>query len=82
MNAINPSKTATARMAEGVETEARQRKIPAEAVHAKVTERLPLGRPATPGNVASAVVFLASPQAGYISGSILSMDGAARPMVV
>ena len=43
---------------------------------------MPLGRFATPEDVAAAVLFLASPRAGYISGAILSMDGAARPMVV
>jgi NAD(P)-dependent dehydrogenase (short-subunit alcohol dehydrogenase family) len=43
---------------------------------------MPLGRLALPEDIANAVVFLASPRAGYISGAILSMDGAATPMVV
>ena len=41
-----------------------------------------IGRLATPHDIANAVVFLASPRAGYISGSVISMDGAARPVVV
>jgi NAD(P)-dependent dehydrogenase (short-subunit alcohol dehydrogenase family) len=82
VNALNPSKTATDRLAEGVDADARQRNISAEAALAKAREALPLGRLATPQDVAAAVVFLASPRAGYISGAILSMDGAARPMVV
>jgi NAD(P)-dependent dehydrogenase (short-subunit alcohol dehydrogenase family) len=80
VNAVNPSKTATDRVAEGVEAEARQRNISVEMVVAEA--RATLGRMATPQDIASAVVFLASPRAGYISGAILSMDGAARPMVV
>jgi NAD(P)-dependent dehydrogenase (short-subunit alcohol dehydrogenase family) len=45
-------------------------------------KRLPLGRIARPEEIADAVVFLASPRASYISGAILSMDGAVTPMVV
>jgi NAD(P)-dependent dehydrogenase (short-subunit alcohol dehydrogenase family) len=32
--------------------------------------------------VADAVLFLSSPRASYISGAILSIDGATTPMVV
>ena len=32
--------------------------------------------------IAKVVVFLCSPRAGYVSGAIVSMDGAATPLVV
>jgi NAD(P)-dependent dehydrogenase (short-subunit alcohol dehydrogenase family) len=82
VNALNPSKTATDRLAEGVDADARQRNMSSEAALKEAQASMPLGRLATPEDVASAVVFLASPRAGYISGAILSMDGGARPMVV
>jgi 3-oxoacyl-[acyl-carrier protein] reductase len=37
--------------------------------------RIPLGRAGTPHEVAAAVVFLASEDAGYITGQVLHVDG-------
>ena len=39
---------------------------------------IPLGRIGTPEDVANAFLFLASDMAAYVSGEILSVDGAAR----
>jgi 2-hydroxycyclohexanecarboxyl-CoA dehydrogenase len=40
-----------------------------------VARAIPLGRPASPDEVAGAVVFLASPDAGFVTGQTLSVDG-------
>jgi len=82
VNAVNPALTLTDRMAEGIAADARLRKIPEAEVLRDAEARMPLRRLATPEDIANAVVFLASPGASYISGAILSMDGAATPMVV
>ncbi len=37
--------------------------------------RVPLGRPGQPEDVAAAVVFLAGPEAAYITGQVLIVDG-------
>ena len=46
-----------------------------EAQRAKLVERVPLGRLGTPEDVAHAIVFLASPEAGYITGATLHVNG-------
>ncbi len=42
---------------------------------ARVAKVIPLGAPGTPEEIASAVVYLASPQTNYMTGSILTLDG-------
>ncbi len=46
-----------------------------EAVLEQFVNRIALGRPAVPADIAPAVLFLASPDAAYITGSTLTVDG-------
>jgi len=46
------------------------------AARQSLLAKMPLGRMGTPGDIANAVLFLASPQAAYISGTELTIDGA------
>ncbi len=82
VNAVNPGLTLTDRMAEGLAADARVQGISADEALQRARARLPLGRIATPEEIAAAVVFLASPRASYISGAILALDGAVTPIVV
>lgn len=46
-----------------------------EAALAPIVDRVALGRPGQPEDVAPAVLFLASRQAAYITGAVLAVDG-------
>jgi NAD(P)-dependent dehydrogenase (short-subunit alcohol dehydrogenase family) len=41
----------------------------------RVAKVIPLGDPGTPAEIAEAVVYLASPQTAYMTGTILTLDG-------
>ncbi len=46
-----------------------------EDVKAEFTKQIPLGRMGSPADIAAAVGFLASEEAGYITGQVLSVNG-------
>ncbi len=46
-----------------------------EGQRARITERIPAGRLGTPADVAAAVVYLASREAGYVTGQVLHVNG-------
>jgi len=66
VNAVAPSLTTTDATAELVKS---------EAVMSTFRGRLPMGRPATPDEVAAVIAFLASDDAGFVNGVILPVDG-------
>jgi meso-butanediol dehydrogenase / (S,S)-butanediol dehydrogenase / diacetyl reductase len=45
------------------------------ALHKRFVDRVPMGRPGEPAEVAAAVAFLASQDAGYLNGVHLPVDG-------
>ncbi|MBA3891045.1 MAG: SDR family oxidoreductase [Gemmatimonadaceae bacterium] len=47
----------------------------AERFDRRVEEKVPLGRPGTPEDVAAAVVFLSSDESAYLTGETLVVDG-------
>ena len=46
-----------------------------ENMKEEILKNTPLGRLATPEDVASAIVFLASPASSYITGAVIAIDG-------
>lgn len=46
-----------------------------DAARAALVDRQPIGRLGTAGEIAAAIVYLASPEAGYVTGTALAIDG-------
>lgn len=57
------------------DTEGMRRLAPDEAMRAGVIRSVPLARMGQAADIANAALFLSSPQASYISGAILPVDG-------
>ena len=71
---VNPGPVATERLVGLMKTEA-ARKFGDESRWQELHKMYPGGRPATAEEVADLMVFLASPRAGYITGTIVTIDG-------
>jgi NAD(P)-dependent dehydrogenase (short-subunit alcohol dehydrogenase family) len=79
---LNPGATETERVAEGLKAEAKLAGITEEEALSRAINRIPLGRMATPEEIANVVTFLSSSKASYVTGVVLNMDGAQVPTVV
>jgi NAD(P)-dependent dehydrogenase (short-subunit alcohol dehydrogenase family) len=66
-NVVSPGSVMTPAVEDALAPEAR----------AAMAEKIPLGRSATPEDIARVVLFFASPLAGYVSGQVLAVDGGA-----
>jgi NAD(P)-dependent dehydrogenase (short-subunit alcohol dehydrogenase family) len=75
VNVINPGLTRTGRVDDRLEAAVRATGRPKEELAAELVAGIPLGRAGEPSEVADVAVFLASPRAGYVTGSIITMDG-------
>jgi NAD(P)-dependent dehydrogenase (short-subunit alcohol dehydrogenase family) len=73
--AVAPGITQTEMYRELVGQRARLWQIDADAAEERIQDTVPVGRPASPEEVADAFVYLASPAASYVSGIALVLDG-------
>lgn len=72
---LGPDQIRVNAVAPGVTKTDMVKNLPEETVK-RISSTIPLDRPAEPEDIANAFLFLASDYASYISGTILSVDGA------
>jgi NAD(P)-dependent dehydrogenase (short-subunit alcohol dehydrogenase family) len=81
VNGINPGATLTSRVQEGLKAESRMTGLAEAELLARSEARIPLKRYGTPEEIAGVALFLASEQASYVTGAIVSMDGGASAVI-
>lgn len=75
VNSVLPGFTRTARLAQIIANRAQASGRSEAEVEAEFLSSVPAGRFAEPGEVAAAIAFYASAEAGYITGTTLAVDG-------
>lgn len=75
VNNVLPGATKTARLESIIAAKAQKTGKSTEEVEAEMRSEIPMKRFATPNEIASAALFLASPLASYITGTNIVVDG-------
>jgi 3-oxoacyl-[acyl-carrier protein] reductase len=75
VNCVAPGATDTQRRRDILASRAAQTGRPVAELDADDTGQVPARRPGTPDEIAAAVAFLASADAGYVNGTVLTVDG-------
>ncbi|WP_043838235.1 SDR family oxidoreductase [Muricoccus aerilatus] len=75
VNAINPGSIRTGRLTGRIDTLARERGLDPEAAARAIAAETGVARFGEPEEIAGVVSFLAGPDASYIQGAILDVDG-------
>ncbi len=79
---VSPGLTETDRVKEAMTAVARLSGISTDQAYRQSVESIPLGRMASPEEIADMVAYLASDKASYVTGTTISMDGGHYPIVL
>ena len=82
VNCIHPGYTATERVTQIFEREAKETELSVEDIIAKRTGDIPLGRLIEPEDIARAALFFCSPLAQMITGQCIAVDGGSGEAVI
>jgi NAD(P)-dependent dehydrogenase (short-subunit alcohol dehydrogenase family) len=82
VNAVNPGPVDTERWWGLVRTMAREKGISEAEANQRAIKSIPMGRLCTAEEVAHMVVFLASERASFVTGALITMDGAQRKAIM
>jgi NAD(P)-dependent dehydrogenase (short-subunit alcohol dehydrogenase family) len=77
---VNPGLTETERLTSGLAATARALGVDMAEARRREAAAIPLGRIASPQEIAEVVVFLCSDRASYVTGVTIGMDGARYPI--
>ncbi len=75
VNAINPGPIRTARHVRLVKQRAEVRGVSEQEIEQRILASVPLGRFGEPQEIAAVAAFLCSDRAGYITGTMVNVDG-------
>lgn len=81
VNCVLPGYTETERLREVIDSRARNTNTDTNTIKDKLLSKIPMARFAKPEEIAAAVLFLASPEASYITGVSLPVDGGYIPAI-
>lgn len=82
VNCVHPGYTATERVMQIFEREAKDTNAGIEAVIAKRTGDIPLGKLIQPEDIAAAALFFCSPMAAMVTGQSIAVDGGSAEAVI
>lgn len=82
VNCVHPGYTLTERVMQIFEREAEEAGTDIDAVIAKRTGDIPLGKLVKPQDIASAVLFFCSPLADMVTGQCIAVDGGSGEAVI
>jgi 3-oxoacyl-[acyl-carrier protein] reductase len=75
VNNVAPGMTLTNRLYELAVVEAKQKKKSHEEILVEMAKQIPMNRLGRPEEIATVVLFLASPQSSYVTGNTIQVDG-------